>query len=834
MNYRILTVLLCLALMAGRVSASGPLKNADEERINSLIEQMTLEEKVRFCYGCDMGFAGLDRLDIPVVPCCDGPRGPNAKIGTTAFPSGVALGATWNPALVEKAGEVMGEETRACGRGVLLGPACNILRDPLGGRFFEYYTEDPMLNSSIAAAHVRGIQSQGVAACIKHFACNNREENRNFYFSVVDERTLHEIYLPGFKAAVDAGVMTVMTAANGINYNYVSDDRTLLTDVLKNRWGFRGFVMTDWLGTRSTHKAAWAGLDVSMPGGDHCGFAEPLLKAVRDGSVAESEVDDKVRRVLRVYDAMGLLDGSCKNLPKAEIATEEHCLVAKRIAEEGIVLLKNEDGALPLDSKKIRNVLVTGPNADNKLCVLAMGGSSWVQGPYEITVLEGLRRALGESRVTYLPSDELGGFGLVPDDLLMADREMTGVNARYYCHGSGDPVVTKVVDNLNFMWEMKSPDPAIAVEEFREARFDTWIHAKEDGRYTIKFIVGGGSITAYNNEWGGAPIAIIPTDKGGEVTANIEILKDSPYHLCLIYNRGVGDAALRMEIESPVGEASERQLAGLRKAAKKADAVIVVGGIDHSIDTEGRDRQSLALPKTQVDLIETLSGCNKNVNLVLLNGSPLELGEVEPLVSSIVEAWYPGLEAGAAVADVLTGKTDPSGRLPFTWAKTLDDYPCRNAYQDLDHVLYTDSLNVGYRYFDRNPDGEMYPFGYGLSYTTFSYSDLTVEYAGDGKVECALSLTNTGKRDGAEVVQIYVNPQNPSVYRPEHELKAFEKVWLKSGETRRLTFTLRPDDFSFYDVRTGAWKYDKCRYLIEAGSSTRDIHLSREIDLGSK
>ena len=240
MNTRIIAALLCLTLLAGAANASDPLKEADEERINALIEQMTLEEKVRFCYGCGMSFSGLNRLDIPEVFCCDGPRGPNAMVGTTAFPSGVAFGATWNPSLVREAGAVMGEETRACGRGVLLGPGCNILRDPLGGRFFEYYTEDPMLNSSIAAAHVEGIQSQGVAACIKHFACNNREDNRNFYFSVVDERTLHEIYLPAFKAAVDAGVMTVMTAANGVNYNYVSDDRTLLTDVLKNRWGFRG------------------------------------------------------------------------------------------------------------------------------------------------------------------------------------------------------------------------------------------------------------------------------------------------------------------------------------------------------------------------------------------------------------------------------------------------------------------------------------------------------------------------------------------------------------------------------------------------------------------
>ena len=831
MYNRLLTTLLCLTMLVGPAKATGSLKDANEKRIDALISQMTIEEKVRFCYGCDMGFVGLERLGIPVVPCCDGPRGPNAKTGTTAFPGGVAFGATWNPALVERAGAVMGEETRACGRGVLLGPGCNILRDPLGGRFFEYYTEDPLLNSLIAAAHVRGIQSQGVAACIKHYACNNREDNRNMYFSVVDERTLHEIYLPAFKAAVEAGVMTVMTSANGVNYNYVSDDRYLLSDVLKQQWGFKGYVMTDWLGTRSTHKAAWAGLDVSMPGGDHCGFGTPLLRAVKEGSVAEAEIDDKVRRVLRVYDAIGMLDGSYKNLPEAKIATEEHCAISREVAEEGIVLLKNKNNSLPLNPKKVKNILVTGPNADKKLCLLAMGGSSWVHAPYEITVLDGLRRAFGESKITYISSDDLGGFGLIPNDMLKADDTTAGVNARYYRHGSNDPVVTKVVENVDYMWEMKSPVAEIKVEDFREARFDTWIHAKEDGKYTLKFITGGGSLLAYNNEWAGAPIVIQPSNRGGVVTANIEIRKGNPYHLCVIYSRGIGDAACRIEIETPESDASARQMAKLRKAAKKADAVIVVGGIDHSIDTEGRDRQSLDFPKAQATLVESLSRCNKNVSLVLLNGSPLELGSVEPYAQSIVEAWYPGLEAGTAVAKVLTGKIDPSGRLPFTWAKTLDDYPSRKAYQDLDHVLYTDSLNVGYRYFDRNAEAVMYPFGYGLSYTTFAYSDMQVSRTATNEVKCTLKVTNTGKRDGVEVVQLYVSPIDPAVARPQHELKAFEKVWLKSGETREVTFTLGGDAFSYYDVTRGGWTIDRCRYAIEAGSNTTAIHQRKEINI---
>ncbi|MGN0232034.1 MAG: glycoside hydrolase family 3 C-terminal domain-containing protein, partial [Muribaculaceae bacterium] len=469
---------------------------------------------------------------------------------------------------------------------------------------------------------------------------------------------------------------------------------------------------------------------------------------------------------------------------------------------------------------------------NKKLCVLAMGGSSWVHAPYEITVLEGIRNILGDAKVTYLSSDELGGFVTLPKEMIMADETTHGVNARYYKKGSNEPVVSRVVDNIDYMWEMKSPVKEISVEEFREARFDTWIHAQEDGKYTLKFIVGGGSVLAYNNEWAGAPIVIADPNSGtSTATATLDIRKGQPFHLCMIYTRTSGDAAVRVEVETPKSTSSERQMARIRKAAKKADAVIVVGGIDHSIDTEGRDRASIDFPLAQQTLVENIAKYNKNVNLVLLNGSPLEMCGVEKSVKSIVEAWYPGLEGGNAVAEVLFGKIDPSGRLPFTWAKTLDDYPSRHAHQDLDHVLYTDSLNVGYRYFDVHRDAVLYPFGFGLSYTTFEYSGMTAKLNADGKIECSLTVANAGKRDGMEVVQIYVRPVNPSVARPVHELKAFAKVALKQGESKQVNFTLTDDAFSYYSVEDGDWRVDPCRYIIEAGSNTVDIRQSCEISI---
>ena len=301
-------ILLCLSVL--RTTAGTGSDPASERKIDSLLRLMTLEEKVAMCAGAAprMAFQGVPRLGIPEVQCCDGPRGPNIGGPATAFPSGIAWGAAWNPALAEKAGGVMGRETRTIGRGVLLGPANNILRDPLCGRFFEYYTEDPYLNSRITAAAVKGIQREKVAACLKHYACNNRENNRNFYMSAVSDRALHEIYLPAYEAAVgEGGLWSVMTAANGVNGEFVSDSRRLLTDILKEEWGFDGFVITDWLQTRSTEKAALAGLDVSMPGGEECGFGRPLLDAVRDGRVPESVIDDKVRRILRIYDRIGAL-----------------------------------------------------------------------------------------------------------------------------------------------------------------------------------------------------------------------------------------------------------------------------------------------------------------------------------------------------------------------------------------------------------------------------------------------------------------------------------------------------------------------------------------------
>ncbi len=810
---------------------------AHDKTIKDILSRMTLEEKVSLCSGSGViDFKGVPRLGIPAVRLTDGPRGPHGD-SSTGFPCGVGLASSWNPSLMEEAGRVMGEETRAFGCSVLLGPACNILRDPVGGRFFEYYTEDPFLNSRITVPVVKGIQSADVAACLKHYACNNRESNRNFYFSVVDDRTLHEIYLPAYKAAVEeAGLWSIMTSANGVNYEYVSDSRKLLTDILKDRWGFDGVVITDWLQTRSTEKAAFAGLDISMPGGDNCGFAQPLLEAVRKGRVPESVIDEKVTRILRLYARVGALDGNADVVRGFRKDTPEHREVARRVAEEGMVLLKNEGGVLPLDPGKVRNILVTGPNATLHTCAWAMGGSSWMLSPDETTVLEGIKDVYGARKVTFLDFDDLGGFQEISPELLAKDGNgnPTSFNARYFIKGKEAPALTRAEKGINFMWEMRSPDEEkVPVDEWTEARFDFTVIPPADGKYTFRFTAGGGDVFALNGEWGGAPVAVVHAANAGHGTAtgSVDLKKGIPYQLCVIYTKGKGDASLHIDWSTPQTEKAVLKWKELDKAARKADAVIFVGGLDMNLDTEGRDRSSLLFPALQQEVINYLAKRNKRTIVTLVNGSPLELDGWIDNVPAVLESWYGGIDGGTAVAGILSGRVNPSGRLTFTWPRKYEDTPIRRlASEDNDIINFTDSLMVGYRYYDTKGVEPMFPFGYGLSYTTFAYGDLAV--TADGcRVKGSLTVSNTGKKDGKETVQVYVRPLTPSVFRPAHELKAFEKVEVPAGGRKEVSFELGPDAFSYYDVGSGDWRVDPGEYLIEVGYDSRHILLSEKVTI---
>ncbi len=792
---------------------------ADREAYyRELLRQMTPEEKAYLL----MGDGGVPRLGVPEFGMDDGARGPHTWEGSTGFPCGLGQSSAWNPELMFRAGQVMGEEARALGKTVLLGPGVNILRDPLGGRFFEYYTEDPYLNGAMAVPMVQGLQSMGVAACLKHYACNNRESNRNFYYSVVDERTLHEIYLPVYKAAVQKGhVWTIMTSANGINFEYVSDSRKMLTDILKDQWGFDGFVMTDWLQTRTTEKAISAGLDKSMPGWEDCLYGRALLQALKKGTVRESFMDDKVLRILRICDRVGLLEGSPAKVPAdCKVLTPEHVAVAREMAQESIVLLKNEGGLLPLDPGKVRRILVTGPNATLRTCEIAMGGSSWMYSPGEVTILDGLRKTY--RKVDWFDWKSLGGF-----------REIEApVHARYYKKGLEEPAVERTEDGINFMWEMRSPDASIPVQEWTEARFDFTFTAPADGKYTFRFTSGGGHVSAYNGSWEGAPVVFIRGDQkiAGTPMGTVDLKKGQDYHLCIVFEKTEGDASLHVEYSTPESEGAPARLAALEKAARKADAVIFVGGLDMNLDTEGRDRITMLFPQLQQEAILRLVKANPRTVVTLMNGSPVELGGWLPEAPAVLEAWYGGIEAGTAVADIISGKVNPSGHLTFTWPKHYEDTPIRRlGWENQDLIYFTDSLNVGYRYYDSKGVEPEFPFGHGLSYTSFDYGNLRLEKEGDAAFRGTLTVRNTGSRSGKEVVQVYIRPLEPSVERPVHELKAFCKVEVPSGGSAEATFTLEPDAFSIYDVMLPGWRVDPGRYVIEIGRDSRHIELTETV-----
>jgi beta-glucosidase len=514
---------------------------------------MTLEEKVHMLFGGEepgvSQLPGVPRLGIPSMLPSDGPRGTTAA-DATAFPSGLGLASSWDPSLFEATGKVIGQESRAAGKTMVFAPALNIERDPLNGRFFEYLTEDPYLNGQLAAQMVRGIQSQRVAACIKHFAANNREWNRDWYMSNVDERTLEEIYLPAFKTAVQqGGAWAVMTAANGLNGELACQSHWLLTTTLKEQWGFDGLTLTDYNHARGTEKAALAGLDISMPWGDWKteSFGKPLLDDVSAGKIPQSVIDDKVRRILRVMQRVGLLDGVDPHTG-GSIDTPEHQAVARRAAEEGLVLLKNDAKTLPLNAKSLKHVVVLGPNADRRLCGPGLGGSSGVRSPYEVTALEGLTKRLGADRVEYLAIDEGGAFEAIDQRFFKTVDGKPGVDAKYFNDGNEVPVLQRIEPSIDFNWEMRSPDPTVVHTDNFGAKFEAVLAPPVSGYYTIR-LSGQNSSTLYLN---GQPF-LTNHAEGGFQSASLAVYLDgrNTYPIRVEYHAGTGDASLHLEWSLP-------------------------------------------------------------------------------------------------------------------------------------------------------------------------------------------------------------------------------------------------------------------------------------------
>lgn len=695
-----------------------------EVRVEDALSRMTLEEKVKILHAqSKFSSAGVPRLGIPELWTSDGPHGIRPEVlwdewdqagwtndSCVAFPALTCLAATWNEDMAALYGKSIGEEARYREKDVLLGPGVNICRTPLGGRNFEYMGEDPYLASRMVVPYVQEVQKNGVATCVKHFALNNQEDNRNDYDAVVDDRTLYEIYLPAFKAAVqEGGAWSIMGAYNLYKGQHACHNQYLLNDILKGEWGFDGAVISDWGGTHDTDEAITNGLDLefgSWTDGltwsksnsyDSYFMAGPYLEKLRNGSASEDVLNEKVRRVLRLIFRTAMKSGK----PAGAMCSPEHYDAARRIAGEGIVLLKNDNDVLPVDVGTVKKIAVIGENAVKMMTV--GGGSSSLKAQHECSPLEGIRAAVGDKVEIVYERGYVGDVG-----------------------GTFDGVATG--------------------QDLSESRTEAQL---------------------------------------------------------------VADAVA---------------------AAREADAVLFFGGLNKAgnQDCEGSDRLHLELPYAQDKVIEALADANPNMAVVIVSGNAVAMPWIGK-VNTVVEAWYSGSQAGHAIADVLFGKVNPSGKLPFTFPVKLEDNGAHamGAYQPGDlSVEYKEGLYVGYRWADKHDVEPLFPFGHGLSYTDFTYGKAkcrkTSVKAG-AVVKVSVDVTNSGDVAGKEVVQLYIGDQESALERPVKELKGFRKVYLEPGQTKTVTFGITPDDLKYFDDVQHDWVLEPGRFTAYVGSSSRDI-----------
>lgn len=737
MNNKLITTLAAVALTFVGATAATPVyldpSKPLEERVEDALQRMTLEEKVgvlhaqsKFCS------RGVQRLGIPELWTTDGPHGIRPEVlwdeweqaawtndSCVAFPALTALAATWNPELAELYGRSLGEEALYRGKDVVLGPGVNIYRTPLNGRNFEYMGEDPLLASRMVVPYIKGLQSNGVAACVKHYALNNNEVNRHTSNVIVDDRTLYEIYLPAFKAAVtEGGAWSIMGSYNLYQNQHGCHNKRLLCDILRDEWGFDGVVISDWGGTHDTAEAVENGLDLefgSWTNGltngrsnayDNYYLADPYLKLLREGKADMATLDNKVRNVLRLIFRTAMK--SDKGF--GSLCSDEHYAAARRIGAEGIVLLRNKGNLLPLDPSKPQNILVVGENAVKMMTV--GGGSSSLKVQRETSPLDGLRAQA--------------------------------------------PAGSTVV------WE--------------------------------RGYVGD------------------PTGEYNGVTSGQDLSES---------------------------RSADRLIADAADAARRADVVIFVGGLNKATgqDCEDSDRESLALPYNQDAVIEALVAANPRTVVVNVSGNAVAMPWADK-VPAILQAWFLGSESGNSLADVIFGRVNPSGKLPMTFPVRLDDvaahavgeYPgTKRADSDIVDIRYNEGVLVGYRWFDTRKIRPLFAFGHGLSYTTFGYGKLSADASKigpDGALTLSVEVTNTGSRAGAETVQLYISDTKASVKRPAKELKNFAKIYLEPGQTKTVTFTVRPSDLAFFDAGAHAWKAEPGEFRAHVGAASDDIRSS--------
>jgi beta-glucosidase len=814
-------------------------------RVNQVLRKMTLDEKITMVDGAGFSFgtqgyvghlAAIPRLCLPGLNLEDGPQGVADGVpGVTQLPAPMALASTFDTNFAHRYGDVVGAEERGKGADVNLGPTINIVRDPRWGRAFETYGEDPYLSGTMGAGYIRGVQSNREMAQVKHWVVYNQETNRNTPQDnvIIDQRTMREIYMRQFEIAIQRGKpSSVMCSYNELLGQFACQNSRIL-DVLKSEWHFPGFVTSDWGATHSTVASANAGLDMDMPGavppplqaflGKNY-YGNPLKRAVERGLVPMGQLNNMVERILREMFRFDLIahppGGSLTN----RVTTPEHAAVGRSVAQNGTVLLKNANGALPLQPARDRSIAVIGSDA-GRWAETTGGGSAGVVPPYVITPIQGIRHraARGGVTVSYSQGDVplMGALNAVP-----ASAFPHSLHADFYNNAtmSGSPVATKALPDLNRSWN-GSPASGVSANGW-SATITGRIKVPATGTYSLSLTVSGSAKVFID---GNPLISGAGAIFGGSSTARATAQLTAGVHNVRVeyVAPGSGTATLQLGWAPPGAPSSLQQQAV--SAAKKAKVAVVFANL---YETEGVDLPNIDLPAAQNSLISAVARANPNIVVVLNTGSGVTMPWLSR-VRSVVEAWYPGQDDGRNIAAVLFGDVNPSGKLPVTFPRSLNQVPANSATRwpgVNGRVQYTEGLLVGYRWYTTKNIQPLFPFGYGLTYSAFRFSGLHVASSSGSSKAVSVTVTNTGTRAGADVVQVYVHDPS-STGEPARQLRAFARVNVRPGQTRTVRFTLGRDAFAWWRPATRSWSVSPGTYTILAGDSSANLPLSQQVSM---
>jgi beta-glucosidase len=845
-NAIICPLLVAVVLLSTSVVASaqfvGNNPRAVEKRVDDLLAKMTLEEKIDLISG-DTPFRThpIPRLNIPFFQMADGPVGAHIPAPTIAYAAGIGLAASWDTELALHIGQQLGRDSRSRGAAFLLGPGVNIYRAPMNGRNFEYFGEDPFLASGIAVGYIRGVQQEGVSATVKHFLGNNSEYLRHDSDSIIDERTLREIYMPVFEAAVKtARVGAIMDSYNVTNGEHMTQNRPLNIDVAKQQWHFPGIIMSDWVATYDTAATANGGLDLEMPFGVYYA-PEKIIPLLKNGTISQATLDDKVRRILRVAADFGWLDRPQldTDIPRYNLEGRAASLQA---AIEGAVLLKNDDSALPLDKTALKTIAIIGPTATQT--VTTGGGSGEVVSFANANLLVGVSNYLGErakvlyarglysvnqmARLTHFTTDPEGvtaGITHVTYAKANLGGDITSTVTESTLGAAGSTRREPEEQELNALTAHKNANPYVRATN--SSKWTGYYTPSEVGAFAI-FIQTDGRYRLLVDDAVVFDSSVVPKYILNQTTLNLSkaphkvVVEQLSQQIGSVSGMRVGIARLDTIVEKDALE-----------IASKADTVIVAVGFNASSESEGGDR-SFELPVGQEQLIQQIAALGKKTIVVITSGGSVDVSRWKDKVQGIFETWYSGEEGGTAAARLLFGDENPSGHLPISWEEKITDNPSfAHYYPDAgtNKIVYREGIFMGYRGYEHNHVEPQYPFGFGLSYTTFSFGKLKTAPAGDGHFTVTFDVTNTGKRSGATVAQLYVGESSPQIERPIKELKGFERVLLQPGETKHVTFELDSRSFSYFDVKASAWRADAGIYTLELGDSSKNIQQKTTIQL---